>query len=105
MYIIKPTLFSSDVPSNLNCPQFVESVNRAMDASQAPRSSCFGSYGLISEELRRINGPIPSIHADVHDATERQENITWISIQRGMFPIIVLRLHLILFFQYLQRRT
>ncbi|KAF9143213.1 hypothetical protein BGX30_001075 [Mortierella sp. GBA39] len=62
-------------PSYLNYSQFVASVNRAMNASQAPRPSCFGSDGLTNEELRRINGPIPLIHADVHDATERLENM------------------------------
>lgn len=62
-------------PSNLNYSQFVESVNRTMNAGQAPQSSFFGSAGLTNEELRRINGPIPSVDVDVHDATERLENM------------------------------
>ncbi|KAG9070600.1 hypothetical protein KI688_008138 [Linnemannia hyalina] len=65
--------FVTTIPrlSNLNYSQFVESVNRAMNASQAPQSSCFGSDGLTNEGFRRINGPISSTHADVRDATER----------------------------------
>ncbi|KAK3822049.1 MAG: hypothetical protein JOS17DRAFT_754709 [Linnemannia elongata] len=70
-----PSVSTIHRPSNLNYSQFVESVNRAMNASQDPQSYLFGSVGLTNEELRRINEPIPSIHADVHDATERLENM------------------------------
>lgn len=72
-HLYNPFVTNIPRPSNLNYSQFVESVNRTMNASQAPLSSFFGSAELTNKELHWINGTIPLIHADVHDATERLE--------------------------------
>ncbi|KAF8930000.1 hypothetical protein BGZ47_000793 [Haplosporangium gracile] len=62
-------------PSNFNYSQLANSVSRAMNTSQAPQLSFFGSARLTNAGLRRINGPNLLIHNDIQEATERLKNL------------------------------
>ncbi|KAG0294022.1 hypothetical protein BGZ96_001863 [Linnemannia gamsii] len=83
-----PLYFSSNNtlprPFNFNHSQLVDSSHCAMNTSQAPprrfqfasnSPSISSTFELSNDELRRINGPIPSISDQISEATEKIESM------------------------------